>query len=52
MPVEPAGTFANPTSYKVIGAALWWLASRLSNGSPVLAYHVADSSLNAGDERG
>ena len=45
MPVEAAGTFAYPTSYTVIGPALWWLASRLASGSPVLAYHVTDSSL-------
>ncbi len=45
VPVEPAGTFAYPASYAVIGPALWWLASRLASGSPTLAYHVADSSL-------
>jgi hypothetical protein len=45
MPVQPAGTFAYPASYTVIGPALWWLASRLASGSPVLANHVADSSL-------
>jgi hypothetical protein len=45
MPVEPAGTFADPASYTVIGPALWWLGSSSARGSPVLAYHVADSSL-------
>lgn len=45
MPVEPAGTFAIPASYAVIGPALWWSASRSASGSPVLAYHLADSSL-------
>jgi hypothetical protein len=45
VPVEPAGTFAHPASYTVIGPALWWLTSGLASGSPALAYHVADSSL-------
>jgi hypothetical protein len=45
VPVEPAGTFAYPASYTVIGPALWWLTSGLASGSPALAYHVADSSL-------
>ena len=45
MPVQPVGTFAYPASYTVIGPALWWLASRLASGSPVLANHVVDSSL-------
>jgi SAM-dependent methyltransferase len=45
MPAQPAGTFAISTSYTVTGLSLWWLASRSSSGSPVLAYHVAGSSL-------
>jgi hypothetical protein len=45
MPAQPAGTFAISTSFTVIGPSLWWLASRPSSAAPVLADHVADSSL-------